>query len=600
MAIFPRPFSLLRVGFVASALVIGILVPSLAHAATAEVWWPTAGAAVSGTQPFKAIVKDRALGDYDMFWQVDGGGLVKMDDSQTDYPHKEAQVDLAGWTWNPTATYRVTFVAKDRQGAEIARTDVQIKNSAQQVQQVAQATQSAPAPVAAPVVVTPIVAIAPAPAPTVTTVVTAPVQTVTTVTKVARITSPKTGSRLSGVQTLTAQVDGLQQSDYRMFWSVDNGGETELANAKSGTGKETQIDFSTWTWKGVGPYVIKVTSKNQSGAAIAKPVSVLVYRAQTATTAPAPAPTTTAVTAPTPVVTAPAAAVTAPSTSGSKLYVDPNNPALAQANAWRSSRPTDAAIMDKLGAQSSGIWLGGWNADVQSDVANAVKAATAQDASAIFVAYNIPGRDCGQYSAGGLSGRDAYLAWVKKIATGIGSGKAIVILEPDALALTDCLSDAGKADRSAMISEAVSILSANAGTKVYLDAGHSGWVSSSDMAARLTKAGVAKAAGFALNTSNYVTTADNEAYGEAVSKLVGGKHFVVDTSRNGSGSNGEWCNPSGRSLGQKPTLSTGKSLVDAYLWVKKPGESDGNCNGGPSAGSWWPEYALDLAKRAGY
>lgn len=588
---FPRPFSLLRVGLAASTFALAVLAPSAVHAATAEVWWPSNGASVSGTQPFKAIVNDRALGDYDMFWSVDGGGLVKMDDSQADYPHKEAQVDLTSWTWNPTGAYLVAFIAKDRQGAEIARTEVQIKNSAQTVT-AAQAPAPAPTPVAAPVTAPVQTVTQPVTTTVVPTAVTAPTAIVL---KVARITSPKVGAKLSGVQTLTAQVDGMAQSNYRMFWSVDGGAETELLNAKSGTGKEAQIDFSTWTWKGVGPYVIKVTSKDMNGNVIAKPVSVLIYRAQTAA-APAPAP------APTPAPAPSTSVVTGSVTASvvSKLYVDPNNPALAQANSWRSSRPTDAAIMDKLGAQSSGIWLGGWNADVQSDVANAMKAATAQDAAAVFVAYNIPGRDCGQYSAGGLSGKDAYLAWIKKIAAGIGSGKAIVILEPDALALTDCLSDAGKADRSAMISEAVNILSANAGTKVYLDAGHSGWVSSSDMAARLAKAGVAKAAGFALNTSNYVTTAENEAYGEAVSKLVGGKHFVVDTSRNGSGSNGEWCNPSGRSLGQRPTLSTGKSLVDAYLWVKKPGESDGNCNGGPSAGSWWPEYALDLAKRAGY
>ena len=268
--------------------------------------------------------------------------------------------------------------------------------------------------------------------------------------------------------------------------------------------------------------------------------------------------------------------------------------------AARRGRAADAAIMAKIGSQSSGVWLGGWNADVQSDVSKAVASAKSQNATATFVAYNIPGRDCGQYSAGGLSGKDAYLSWIKKISSGIGSGNAIVILEPDALSLTDCLSEAGKADRYATLSEAADILASNPGTKVYLDAGHSGWINSSEMASRLSKAGVSKAAGFSLNVSNFVTTADNVAYGTEISKATGGKHFVVDTSRNGSGSNGEWCNPSGRSLGQAPTLSTGNSLVDAYLWAKKPGESDGNCNGGPSAGTWWPEYALDLAKRSGY
>ncbi len=37
-------------------------------------------------------------------------------------------------------------------------------------------------------------------------------------------------------------------------------------------------------------------------------------------------------------------------------------------------------------------------------------------------------------------------------------------------------------------------------------------------------------------------------------------------------------------------------LKDANLWVKRVGESDGSCNGGPSAGQWWPEYAIALAR----
>ncbi|MCW2873942.1 glycoside hydrolase family 6 protein, partial [Actinacidiphila oryziradicis] len=38
--------------------------------------------------------------------------------------------------------------------------------------------------------------------------------------------------------------------------------------------------------------------------------------------------------------------------------------------------------------------------------------------------------------------------------------------------------------------------------------------------------------------------------------------------------------------------------VDAYLWVKRPGESDGSCRGAPPAGQWWSDYALRLARAA--
>ncbi|NUT94690.1 MAG: endoglucanase, partial [Saccharothrix sp.] len=56
--------------------------------------------------------------------------------------------------------------------------------------------------------------------------------------------------------------------------------------------------------------------------------------------------------------------------------------------------------------------------------------------------------------------------------------------------------------------------------------------------------------------------------------------------------------PPGRGLGARPTADTGIPLVDAFLWVKRPGESDGECQGGPAAGRWWPEQALELAKLA--
>ena len=123
------------------------------------------------------------------------------------------------------------------------------------------------------------------------------------------------------------------------------------------------------------------------------------------------------------------------------------------------------------------------------------------------------------------------------------------------------------------------------------------------MSGALRRAGVARAHGFALNVANFETTADNVRYGTALSRLLGGAHFVVDTSRNGNGpaqvgaGDRHWCNPPGRRLGAVPTTRTGHRLVDAYLWIKRPGESDGACgNGAPPAGQWWPEYALALAR----
>lgn len=288
--------------------------------------------------------------------------------------------------------------------------------------------------------------------------------------------------------------------------------------------------------------------------------------------------------------------------AGAKFYVDPASQAASWANANRASDPYNASLMDKVASNPAAIWLGNWNADLYSDVNNAVAKITSAGALPVFVAYNIPQRDCGGYSAGGLGSPEGYRAWIKTLAEALGNRKAVVFLEPDSLSLMDCLSGADQSLRMQLLSEAVATLKANANTAVYLDAGHSGWIPTQTMAERLNKAGVAYANGFVLNISNFITTADNLAYGKQISGLAGNKQFVIDTSRNGQGPTPDyqWCNPSGRGLGNKPTTATGDALVDAYYWIKTPGESDGNCNGGPSAGVFWPSYALGLAQRASF
>lgn len=282
--------------------------------------------------------------------------------------------------------------------------------------------------------------------------------------------------------------------------------------------------------------------------------------------------------------------------SGAKLFVDPASAAKRQADAWRKTRPADAALMDKIAAQPLAQWMGGWNVDIGRDVANAVSRITGANSLPVFVAYNIPNRDCGQYSAGGAGSADAYKRWIRSFANGIGNRKAVVILEPDALAGMSCLSAQKQQERLDLIHDAVRVLKAK-GAAVYIDAGHAKWVNPADMANRLNRAGIAEADGFSLNISNFLGTSVNVAYGMEVSKRVGGKHFIVDTSRNGQNATnaGNWCNPTGQRLGQTPTTHTGNPLVDAFLWIKAPGESDGTCGGGPAAGKWWAEYALGLA-----
>jgi endoglucanase len=268
------------------------------------------------------------------------------------------------------------------------------------------------------------------------------------------------------------------------------------------------------------------------------------------------------------------------------LYVDPDSKAAGAANGLSGA---DADLMKKIATSPQGVWILG------GDPAGQVRGAIAKAGSQlrVLVAYNIYNRDCGNMSSGGAADAAAYKSWIDGFANGIGDGKVAIVLEPDTLA-HDC-----DPTRAESLAYAVKALKAKPNAYVYIDAGHSGWVADSIMASRLKTAGIADADGFSLNVSSFQTTDSSIAYGSAISRQVGDKPFIIDTSRNGKGPAGaEWCNPPGRGLGEKPTSNTGNPLVHAFFWVKRPGESDGACNGGPAAGQWFQSYALELAKNA--
>ena len=352
-----------------------------------------------------------------------------------------------------------------------------------------------------------------------------------------------------------------------------------------------------------------------------------------------------------------------------------------------------ALLIAKMETVPRSVWLtGGTAGAVTKQVRQALLLADAERAVPTFVVYNIPGRDCGSYSAGGAQSTPAYEAYIDAVSAAIGTHKAVVTLEPDALANlpSDCGYDPAvvnvpqaTADRYTQINYAVDKLETGASTSVYLDAGHSHWHSVGDMAVRLVQGGVLRSQGFFLNVSNFRPTNYEVHFGTWISQCIafandaeeggwrlghydwcasqyyspnapndgspGGSvdpndigtwhwtddwyagnlghavattHFLVDTSRNGQGwwnppagaysDAQDWCNPPGRGLGATPTASTGNPLVDAFLWVKTPGESDGTCTRGapagtadpewhqvdPAAGAWFPAQALQLAQLA--
>lgn len=257
----------------------------------------------------------------------------------------------------------------------------------------------------------------------------------------------------------------------------------------------------------------------------------------------------------------------------------------------------DTALLAKLTTTPTATWFGPWNGDIRADVAARVDQAAADGKIAVLVTYELPHGDCGSGSPGMAS---SYRTWIRQFAAGLGHHRAVVIVEPDAIPLMDCLNATGQRERVAIIKDSVQQIE-RTGSWAYIDAGHSAWKSASVIASRLKAAGIAQAAGFSLNVANYQPTNALIAFGSQVSALTGGKHFVLDTGRNGRAVAGNaWCNASGAGLGARPTTHTASPLVDAYLWIKTPGSSDGTCNGGPPAGVWWPSYARMLATHASF
>ncbi|MFJ5234722.1 glycoside hydrolase family 6 protein [Kitasatospora sp. NPDC088391] len=357
----------------------------------------------------------------------------------------------------------------------------------------------------------------------------------------------------------------------------------------------------------------------------------------------------------------PAARTLAPDT---RFYVDPGSKAGQQAlTDLKAHDLPGAASMALLASWPVAQWFNGTATPQETTDAMAAlqaKAARARQVP-VAVAYNVPGRDCSQYSAGGASNSTEYAAWIDALARGIGDRRTVVVLEPDGLALSPAFcggTAAQQQDRLTEISAAVDRLQQQRQAIVYLDAGHSGWQNVGTQAQLLIDAGVARAQGFFLNVSNYQPDAALTRYGTLVSKCVwylrntpGATadscanqywpaadadawyasrvpadaeltHFVIDSSRNGQGPwtpepgkyTGDpqtWCNPPGRGLGARPTADTRQPLLDAFLWIKVPGESDGSCTRGtagpadpeygtvdPAAGAWWPAQAHALAANA--
>lgn len=281
------------------------------------------------------------------------------------------------------------------------------------------------------------------------------------------------------------------------------------------------------------------------------------------------------------------------STNG--FLVDPDS----VPNTWVAAHSGDsraATIKAQIGAYPIAKWFTGSSGDIGQAVGAFVGRGANAGKLPILVAYDLPGRDaCGGQSAGGAPSDAAYRSWIAAFADAIGSRPAVVVIEPDAFGDYSCMTAAAIADRNALLSFATNqFATRSTNTWAYLDAGNAGWVSPGQMAAYLRNAGVASVRGFAVNVANYYPTSSSIAYAQNVDAALGSaKPFVIDTGRNGNGSNGQWCNPAGRKLGTHPQVGGGAEML---LWIKTVGTSDGLCGTAPTtpAGTFDPALAMAL------
>ena len=187
---------------------------------------------------------------------------------------------------------------------------------------------------------------------------------------------------------------------------------------------------------------------------------------------------------------------------------------------------SDAALLTAMVAEGHAVWFtGGTPGNVLGQVRRTMMLAKVQNTVPVLVAYNIPGRDCSQYSAGGALDAASYAAWIDGFARGIGTGTAIVILEPDGLGLLplNCSPPSTvftDAERYQELNDAVDRLELQPNVSVYLDATHSNWLGVSIISQRLVTAGVDRAEGFFLNVSNYQFTANSIQYGTWISDCI--------------------------------------------------------------------------------
>jgi cellulose 1,4-beta-cellobiosidase len=345
-----------------------------------------------------------------------------------------------------------------------------------------------------------------------------------------------------------------------------------------------------------------------------------------------------------------------------QFYVNPEF--VAQVEKTAKATPADAALLRKVEAFPTAVWMD--SIARAKSVGHYLEDAEAQAKKSgkptliLFALYDLPARDCSATASAGeldlKTGeqryKDEFIAPIAAQFKAHPSLRIVTVLEPDSLPniatnASDPKSKCAAADPVYRHSIAAAIKALQLpNVSIYLDAAHAGWLGwdgNREKIAKIFKSVLDDAGGpntirgFAVNVSNYDPptggdskrlessnpSADEITYTQKLAESLAkegitGKGFIIDTSRSGKGGirskGGSWCNVKGAGLGERPQASP-VAGVDAYWWVKPPGESDGSsdpkskgfdkgCEGGdaapnaPQAGKWFSTYFVELVKNA--
>jgi endoglucanase len=284
--------------------------------------------------------------------------------------------------------------------------------------------------------------------------------------------------------------------------------------------------------------------------------------------------------------------------AGVSFYNDPNSPSM---NSWRhlsrSGRQREADLIWKIAREPKSLWLGRFTRpNFAVKVRRLIDPAREQGQVPVFTVLRAQANKCSPtYQGGGPAEDRRTRDWYDKLARVIGNDRVVIAFEPDSVGTIDCLAPSRRDDRIRLLAYGVDVLSKLPNATIYIEGEAADWEPARIVASKLRRIGIAKVRGFMLNATHYEWTRENIRFGLEVSRLTGGKHFVINTAENGRGpvhyrrwidrSNhiwrtiNIWCNPGLRGLGAAPTTQTSRpDKVDAYLWINRPGYAQ-SCSG---------------------